>query len=319
MPTTGGTWLGTARASDDGAELSPLDAPFSDDGVFESAQPLTVRFRGAMVREDRDPVLRGNNDLLVVTKFQFGNEPPVDRLHYIGSDEPTGWHGDFFRDTILSVRDLTKGELTLRVQVYDVDGVDGGLIDAVERASSHAAVTFPQLTPYAGAVGLGVRPLVELVDSIDDHDVILDDRVTLEIAEPGTRCNLLQPGYFVHFDGEVPGSAELGRDLRVRFGDGTEYTGGSYAVLEVVRDHGGRREWEIDQKAAKLIAELNGKGQSGKAALDFLEDTLSAYTDYRRLDRAAELRSKEALTPHEETLLEELEADPDLRPFLRTD
>jgi len=319
VSTTRGTWLGTGRRSDESTTLVPLDEPFTDESIFDSAQPLTVRFRGAMIEEDRDPGLRADNDLLVVTKFQFGSEPPLDRLHYMGSDDPTGWQGDFFRDTILSVRDLTKEELTVRVQVYDVDGVDSGLVDAVASVSSHAAVTFPQLTPYAAAAGLGVRPVVELVNNVDDHDVILDSRMKLEIAEPRTRTTLLQPGYFVHFDGEVPDPVTLGRDLRVRTEDGAEYTDGSYAVLEVRREFVESRDWEIDQKAAKLIAELDGKGQSGKAPLEFLEDTLAVYSDHRRLDRAEELRSKEDLSPDEEALLEELRNDPDLRPFLQTE
>lgn len=316
MSGTKSTWVGTGRSSAESAELGSLDREFTEDGVFESAQPLTVQFRGAMVRSREDSLLRGRNDLLILTKFQFGNEPPVDRLHYLGSDDPVGWYGDFFRDTILSVRDLTKRELTLRLQVYDVDGIDGDLVDAVRSISTEAAALFPQLLPHAGLVGLSVGPVIELIDNVDDHDAILDDRIKLVVEEPETRHNLLQPGYVVCVDGEVPDGATLDGDLRVRSADGTELADRNYAVLEVAREFVGRREWELDQKAAKLVAELNGKGQSGKASLDFLKDTLDAYGDYQRLGRAAELRSKESLTDAERQLLDDLRADPDLRPYL---
>lgn len=313
------SWLGTSRESDGSNVLGSLTREFADENVFENAQPLTVQFRGTMVREHADSFLRGQNDLLVLTKFQFGNEPPVDRMHYLGSEEPLGWHGDFFRDTVLSVRDLTKSELTIRIQVYDVDGIDPGLVDAVRSVSSESAALFPQLLPYAGLVGLSVGPVVELVNNVDDHDVILDDRIKLVVDEPGTRHDLLQPGYVVCVAG---GGARddreltLDDDLTVRESDGSEYTDGSYAVLEVAREYVGRRDWEIDQKVAKLIAELNGKGQSGTASLEFLEGTLDAYSDYQRLDRATELRSKESLTDAERQLLDDLRADPDLRPYL---
>lgn len=317
MPASQGTWLGTGRRSDGSNALEPLDATFEGEERFESAQPLTVRFRGAMIRAERDPILRGENDLLVVTNFKFGDEPPVDRLHYMGSDDATGWHGDFFRDTVLSIRDLTKDELTVRIQVYDVDGVDREVVDAVRAASSRAAVAFPQLTPYAAAARLGIGPIVDLVDNLDDHDAILDSRITLRLAAERTRAGLLQPGYFVHFPSEtVADGLSLDRSLRVRTADGAEYADSSYAVLGIAREHAGGRDWEIDQKAAKLIAELNGKGQSGKAALEFLQDTLGAYSDYRRLDRAAELASKETLTEDEAALLDDYRSDPALRPFI---
>ena len=118
MPTSQGTWLGTGRRSDGTNALGPLDTPFEGEQVFEHAQPLTVRFRGAMLRTDRDPFPRGENDLLVVTSFAFGDEPPVDRLHYVGSDDALGWHGDFFHDTVLSLRDLTKDELTRQLDEH---------------------------------------------------------------------------------------------------------------------------------------------------------------------------------------------------------
>ncbi|GAH53710.1 unnamed protein product [marine sediment metagenome] len=67
---------------------------------------------------------------------------------------------------------------------------------------------------------------------------------------------------------------------------------------------------------AKLIAELNGKGQSGKAALEFLRETLDTYDKFRRLERARELKAKETLSESEQELLQELTSDEALAPFL---
>lgn len=309
-------WRGTSSQLTESTALRRLDDTFPETEVFADAQPLTVRLRGVMIQEQRDRFLRGDNDLMVVTKSQFGNEPPIQRLHFMGKEAGTGWHGDFFHDVVLSLRDLTDERLKLMVQVYDLDGVPDDLVESVSTfASETTAVLFPHLAPYAGLVGMSAESLLDLVDNIDDHDRILDERVTLELADPGTGHDLLQPGYFVCLDDPIDGEPVLDRDFRVTTaGEGTY--GGSYAVFEVAREHLEGRQWEVDQKAAKLMAELNGKGQSEKASVDFLRDTLDIYTKFKKLRRANELQSKESLTSAEENLLNDLKANEALAPYL---
>jgi len=108
----------------------------------------------------------------------------------------------------------------------------------------------------------------------------------------------------------------LNNNLTVLNPDQTVFEGASYAVLEVEREYHGQPLLEIDQKAAKLIAELNGKGQSGKAALDFLRDTIDYYSKFKKLERIRELKGKEKLTDPERKLLQELAGDTELAPFL---
>ena len=104
----------------------------------------------------------------------------------------------------------------------------------------------------------------------------------------------------------------------------------SYVVIEVERDFHAQREWEIDQKVSKLVAELNGKGQSGKAALEFLRETFDAYDKFKKLERAQELKNRKLkadkslseaekdkiISKDEIDLLKELTGDKALAPFL---
>ncbi|WP_428265339.1 hypothetical protein [Haliangium sp.] len=310
-------WWGAPVQLGDAAPLQRLDTLFSpDEPVFTAAQPLTVRVRGIMIREDMDWSFRGDNDIAVVTTFQFGAEPPVQRLHYMKNSVPLGWQGAFFHDTVLSLRDLTDSILTLRLQIYDMDGVSEALVQQITDAANSVAVAFPQLARYAGALAMLAPGLVGLVDNLDAHDQILDQRLKLELDEPGTGHALLQPGYFVCFKDPHEQELSLNADLRVVDADGNEYTAASYAVLEVARAFHEHYEWEIDQRIAKLIAELEGKGQSGKAAIEFLRQTLTAYSRFRRLERAQELKSKPSRSPAEQDLLDELTQDPSLSPFL---
>jgi len=306
-------WYGT---SPELGSLHPLTEQFSNRELFDSAQPITIRIRGVMTSEDYEWALAGGNDLMIVAKFQIGDEPPVERLVFMRKDTALGWHDDFFNDVVYSTRDFTGERLTLRLQVYDIDNLDGGLVQSVESFAERAGGLFPQLAPYAGAVDFAVGPLVDLVDSIDDHDRVLDERVTLEIAEPETGHKLLQPGYFVHSKGSIDTSYTLGPNLRLRDSNGDEYRKHSYAVLELVRDELADRQYEIDQKAAKLVSELQGKGQSQQVALTYLQETLDAYSKFRKLQRARELQSRDERTDAEQNLLEDLKSNEALQPYL---
>lgn len=306
-------WVGT---SPDTGRLQPLSETFSERDIITNAQPMTVRLRGVMVSEDYDWAFAAGNDLMIVTKFQIGDEPPVDRLHYMEKDTELGWHDDFFNDIIFSTQDFTGERLTLRLQVYDVDSINQNLIQSIRQLTEQSAGLFPQLAPYAGIVDFAVGPFVELVNNIDDHDPILDDRLTLEVAEPETGHKLLQPGYFVHAKNPINTDYKLGNDLRIKDSGRNEDEESSYAVLELMRKNLANRQYEINQKAAKLIAELKGKGQSGRPAISFLQDTLQAYSKFQKLQRAYELQSRETLTDDEKRLLENLKSNEDLRPYL---
>ena len=296
--------------------LLRLDQLFPEAAMFSEADSLTVRLRGVMVKEDADWMFNNDNDLIINTTFQFGSEPPVQRLHFLKDNLPTGWVGDFFHDIILSTRDFRDKILTLRVQVYDIDGIPKELISGVRAAATSTVVAFPHLAPYAGAVAFGVPALLELVDHLDDHDCILDERLKLEIDHPGTGHKLLQPGYYVCFKNPVISGFSLSQDLRVITAEGEEFDEFSYAVLEVSREFQAHLQWEIDQKVAKLVAELNGKGQSGKAALEFLRETLDGYSKFNKLQRAKDLQEKQSLTISEQKILNEFLSDPGLAPFL---
>ncbi|OQY35730.1 MAG: hypothetical protein B6I38_01360 [Anaerolineaceae bacterium 4572_5.1] len=309
-------WWGSPRNLGASAPLQQLSQLFTEEPVLQKAEPLTVRIRGVMIKEDQDAAFFGDNDVIITTTFQFGSEPPVQRLHFMENEVPLGWVGDFFNDVILSTRDFKDKTLTLRVQVYDLDRVPSDLVEGVRAAASSSVVAFPHLATYAGAVAFTVPALLKLVDHLDNHDCILDERFKLEVAEPQTGHKLLQPGYYVGFKNPVSSGYALSQDLKVVTEQGEEFGDLSYAVLEVSRDYYAHHDWDIDQKVAKLVSELNGKGQSGKAALEFLRETLGGYAKMKKLQRTLALSNQEDRTEAEQELLDELLSDAELTPFL---
>lgn len=319
-------WCTPLSIEDHGQLTHRLDQQFPITEPFANADPLTVRLRGIMVGQGYDLIHwqpRASNDLMVMTSSQFGSEPPVERLHYMQDNVPLGWQADFFNEIVLALQayNSAKRQLTLRVQVYDLDQYDTDLLQQIAGASQSVAVAFPPLAVYAAAISFGSGALLNLVDSIDKHDRILDERIILEQATPGTGHKLLQPGYYVCFSEPVPTDMAICLDsqLNVHVQSDNSETAPlecSYAVLSIEKDFWESRAWEIDQKVAKLVAELDGKGQSGRAAIDFLRETLGAYDQFKRLKHGRELMRKEALTDAERALLDRYRADDDLAPYL---
>lgn len=309
-------WWGTPLNLGSTKALQQLNQPFPGESTFAEAEPITVRIRGVMIREDKDALFAKDNDIIINTTFQFGNEPPVQRLHFMKNNVPLAWVGDFFHDVILSTRDFKDKILTLRIQVYDLDGVSNELVNGVRMAAASSIVAFPYLALYAGTVAFAAPMLLTLINNLDEHDRILDERIKLEVDAPGTGHKLLQPGYFVCFKEPVASGLSLNQDLRIVTDRGKEFRNSTYVVLEIAREFHVHSQWEIDQKVAKLVAELNGKGQSGKAALEFLRDTLDGYTKFKKLQRAHALQNKQEISIPEQQLLDEILADQQLAPFL---
>jgi len=281
--------------------------------VIKPAEQLTIKLRGVMVVECKDKHKRwfngggckDTNDLIIVSKYQFGAEPMVERLHFFSKKVPIGWYGNFFDDIVFSTDDLKATSVKLQVQVYDVDDsmYEGGkeslssLVDSVGAAYpilSVFALTKKAVAPAAFAVLQGANSIINLIDGFNEHDRLVDQSLILQSAEPGTAHSLLQPGYFVCFSCNVDEELNLDSELRVVKNDGiSEFQDCNYAVLEVSRTYELKREQQLDQKAAKLMSELSGKGNSGKAALEFLRETINGYDIYRTMQKTQMLMSKE--------------------------
>jgi hypothetical protein len=312
-------WRTTSLQTDGDISLREPTATLSGATEFEPAAPLSVQFSGLNVAQRRDVNLPlvGNNDLIVVTKTRFGSEPPVKRLHYLEREVDPGWKGTFFHDVLVSIRDFSDKRLTLQVQVYDVDGVPPWLVERVKDLAPVAGVVLPPLAPVSELPEMSGEKLLQLVDDVDDHNAVIDRQITLEKDPQDDRQPRLQPGYLVCFDdAAADGEYELGADRKVYTPDGTAYDG-NYAVLRLERESVEKRERELTQKAAKLMSELDGKGQSDeKAAVDFLLDTMESYDNFTKLKRARELQAKDNRTEAERELLEDLKSIDEINELL---
>ncbi|MFT3767433.1 MAG: hypothetical protein QM820_18425 [Minicystis sp.] len=253
----------------------------------------------------------------------------MDKVHFYRQNVvPPNYEGAFFHPVAFATKDFRTEDvlLTLEMKVYDEDGLTkkeaAEIQAAIVGAGSAAAIAFPAFAPYAGlATGVG-SALVDLVDTLDNHDRIISGRIALNINKsPDQGYDLLQPGFLVCFEKDVDASQlVMGNDRRVYRlvnNDHVAYKDQSYAVLRVRRDFVPAPDYVIDEKVATLLAQLEtGKGQPGTASLTFLRETLEAYTNFTRLQRYTELAGRQTLTDDEKALLNELKGDPKLAPYL---
>lgn len=348
-------WIASLKDVDtNGSELQGLDEYFSesdpdkkDEDIskisrFYEGDNITVTIRGAWIKDSEDPLYKRDglqveihplskgttNDLFIVSNYQFGTDPKVEKIHFMQNKMPLGYVSDFINRRILAVKDFKDLDecLTLNLRIYDIDKTDTKFVDMAKDLASNVIAAVPALYQYSIPLGVAsktIDSIAKLADDLDPHDKIIDERIDLEAAEKATKHPLLQQGYYVIFQKEVTTDNAkhlklIGNQVKVLDPKGEEFKGCSYAVIEVQKEFKLSPQEEIDEKVAKLASELSGNGQSGKVAIEFLRDTMKTYNNFRKLQRATELKKKKEkdLTSSEKQLLADLNADPDIQEYL---
>lgn len=308
-------------------DLIPLqDQPINGSKEIKKASSLTVYLHSVFIVTSKDPSGRfknrpGNtNDLFIVTNHKTGNTVTVQRIHYFKERQPINQlYSNFFDSVVYSTNDFKNDSFNLKVQVYDIDSYDKyrEVLSAISGMGGSVAVNFPALSPYTAIAVPGANGILNLVDTINQHDQIIDDTLRLEITEPNVGSTILQTGNFIYFKQPQNVGLKFDTSKRVVDTNGELFTQCDYFVISIKNiEIQEINEWEKDQKAAKLLSELQGKGSSGKAAVEFVKDTMDGYANFQKLQRIQAIMNKQNPTPEETALLSKLKQDPVLAPFL---
>ncbi len=326
------------QIADGGNELLPgaikIYEPASKQ--IRKAGSFSVDMRGAYINKsydvenDRFRIHGGKqaantNDLLIASNFQTGTSPTVQMVHFLKEKQPIGeFVGNFFKTMVCSFTDFQDNHLTLECHVYDIDSYEDvkDMVSSISSMAGNFAGTFPVIAPYLAAGNTIARAIAELRNSLDKHDAIIDSNLRLTITdEQNSGYQILQTGHWVCFSiSQEVGKLALDPYLRIINKDtGKHFTDCSYAIYTIRDEPAQEPTWEIDQKVAKLLSELEGKGNSGKAAVDFLRDTIEGYNKFKKLKRFQELQSKSNRTTEEEAVFNLLKNDPSIADFTRLD
>ncbi len=311
------------------SELKKTSETSSNDRLFKDAQKLSITAEKAWVKNSFDKLFNKDNDIIIASKYQIGAKRIVDKIHYLKQNYPEKTPiGPFFHPTVYATKDFKESSesIVIQIRVYDEDGLSKKEIDSIHTTLSSvgtaSVIAFPAFAPIAGlATGVG-KSLVSLVDSLNNHDKIIDGTIKLEVNKPNNQgYDHLQPGFLICFDKDIVSNdlyMSENKMIYTKDENGTyhQFQNNSYIVLRVRRSFVESPDYEADEHAATLLTEINGKQDKPIEALSFVRDTFDSYTKFKKLKRVKELKEKDALTTDEQELLDELLGDNSISDFI---
>ncbi len=297
---------------------SPYDLSASP---IKAAQPLTVSITTVYVNGLFEDGFRKGNDILVLTQSSLETQPPVRRIHYYEEDIPTKEAKEpicnMFGNNVF-VTDDYDGETPLCLEVNVVE-VDRDLFKDRQKAIKEfqslaltAGAVFPVALPYIFAASAASGLIETLVSVLEKDKNIVKVPLKLYPGKPERGKAPLQCGTYVFFDEPH----DLSK-YKLRQDGVLEPSDVSYAVLNVFPKKAGKTAYVINQKIATLLTQMeDGNRNSDADTIHFLNDTLTQYSNFKKLNRYQELLCKESRTASEESLIKEIQSIDALKPFL---
>jgi len=300
--------------------VTPYELHQGSDRIL-AAQPFTVSMVAAVVAEDLDGIFRGKNDILVLTKSSMGEQPLVERIHFFEGEVPKGHPIRHMLAENVFVSDDYNGidKLWLELNVVEVD-TDTGERKAALRAfqvlASTAGAVFPAMLPYAFGASAAVGIIEKLISALEKNKHVVKVPFALYPGDPRPGKPPLQKGTYVCFaQPQDPSGFRLHSSGLLSSGD--EPSEVSYSVFDIAPVKQLSPKFVISQKVATLLTQMQkGNQNSAIATIDFLSDTLSQYSNFKKLNRYLELKEKQNPTDEERTLMSEIEKVEILKPFL---
>jgi len=306
-------------------ETRRLVSPYrrhADSKPLVAAQPFTAAVVSIVVDEDLDGFLRGNNDILVLTRSSLGEHPLVERVHYFEEGVEKGRPiRNLLADTMFVCEDYSgQDRLWLELNVVEVDTDTGerkAALNAFEAMASSAGAVFPAVLPYATGATAVLRVVEKLVGALERDEDVVKIPVAFHPGRERIGRAPLQEGTFVATSRPVdPSRLKLG-ESGVLTGAGKS-PGLSYIVFEIFGQRSPSPALVLNQKIATLLTQLRDRNAgTARSTMDFLGETVASYAHFGRLRRHLELREKGAdASPEEKALMAAIERTEALKPFL---
>jgi len=302
------------------ALISPY-AVYTGSKLIESAQPFAVTMISVVVGEDLEGILRGKNDVLVLTRVSLGEQPRVDRIHFYEEELAVGEPvRNLFSDSVFITDDYSgRDRLWIELNVLEVDTDTGerqAATVAFKSLAATAGAAFPALLPYSFAASAGVTVIQSLTSVLEKNERVIKFPFSLYPGAPRPGMAPLQEGTYVVFS--QPRDA-----IRYRLeSNGLLSLAGqpakvSYAVFNVSTETPVTPSFVLNQKMATLLTQINsGNSNSARATLDFVTSTVQQYANYQKLQRYLQLKSKAQPSDKEAALMLDIEKVEELKPFL---
>lgn len=290
---------------------------------IEPARPFSVTSVTTVVAHDLDGILRGKNDILILTKSSLGQQPLVDRIHFFEKEVEKGEPiQNLFANSVYVCDDYNGDDrLWLELNVLEIDSDTGerkAAANSFHSLASTAGAVFPVALPYAMAASTGVKLVEKLVSAFEKDTEVVRIPISFYPGEPRRGYAPFQEGTYVAFAGpQQPDPFVLSEDGKLT--SDRDISEISYTVFDIYEDIRVSPEFIRNQQIATLLTQLSGGNKNTtKSSLDFLTETLTGYSNYRKLERYIELSGKSERTDQENELMEEISKIDGLAAFLPT-
>lgn len=272
------------------------------------------KFKNKIEKKEKDndnDLLKGTNDFLITSSHKADFTPIVERVHYMKHNDKQKKFNMFYNDCILSKSNYKNNSLKLTVQVADLDFVPTDDFDNLEEVINNSGLAFPQLSNFTPIAKQVVDTFMKLIEITRKHNVIMDGSLNLKVNDYGTYDDILQEGIYISVEDNVGEYDEItvNKNLFLER-DGEEFKELNYFVIEIKKGSIDDEQYLIDQKVAKLVSELNGKGNGTKAPIFFLRETLTGYNNFNKISDYQSLSSLKSLSENQQRRLEKLREDP---------
>lgn len=304
-------------------EQNKLLSPFKlhdDSFLVKKAKPFTANIQTVVVGEDLDGWPRGNNDLLIMTSSSLGESPRVQRIHFYEEEIKVGQPiQNIFSNNIYATEDYPGSRLWLKINVVEIDKDTGerkALIDAFSSLVAQFGAVFPAVAPYTFAAATVVGVINKLALALEKNERVIHFPFALygSAGIPGNAP--LQLGNYIVFSKPIndPSKYTYNESGTLEGIDDNDKV--SYVVFYITDKILRSPEFITNQKVATLLTQLNGNDQTPKATVDFLSETLSGYSNFKRLKRYIDLKNESSRTEDEENLMKEISKISEIKEFL---
>lgn len=300
--------------------VSPYEL-YQESQLIQAAQPFTVSMVTVVVAEDLDGILRGENDILILTRSSLGEQPFVERIHFYEEEIPHGKPiGNLFADTVYTADDYSGFDrLWLELNILEIDTDTGERKVAMNAFQSLAATTgavFPILISHTFVASAVANVITKLCTVLEKNTNVIRVPFALHPGEVRPGKAPFQFGtYIVFSQPQNPEKFKLESDGTLT--ENGNAANVSYAVFNIAPQKQVNPTFVMSQKIATLLTQINtGNENSAKKTIEFLNDTLTEYSNFTKLKRYLQIQEKVNPTEEEKALMEEIKKIEALKPFL---
>lgn len=288
-----------------------------------AANQFSVTIVSTVVAEDLDGIFRGKNDILILSRSSLGQQPLVERIHFFEKEIETGKPITNLLSNSAYVSDDYNGSdrLYIELNVVEVDtdlGERKAAVSAFQSLATTAGAVFPAIIPYAYGSSAVVGVVNKLVTALEKDKNVIKIPISLHPGSAKRGYSPLQEGTYVVF-------AKPQDPTGIKLGDNglldseQDISNLSYVAFDVYTENRVSPDFVVSQKLATLLTQLrDGSKISAKSSIEFVEDTIRGYSNYRKLERFLELKDKEDKTDEENELMNEIKEIDELKPFIPT-